>query len=66
MVSMNKGHTVHLDIGGRTACGVTPKRFLGKPAVSKNIRYVTCRACEAQARPQAVILDRGGPEEPLR
>jgi hypothetical protein len=49
-----KGYTVHLKTGDRTACGVKPRLFLGKPAVSSNLRRVTCQQCERAARATTV------------
>lgn len=45
---MVKGFTVHLaDAAGKPACGVTRiQTFLGKPGLTWNPRYVTCRQCE--------------------
>lgn len=44
-----KGYTVHWAFAAgdtRAACGVRPKTFMGKPALTQDFRRVTCRACE--------------------
>jgi len=49
---MIKGHTVHFgttDGVGVAACGTKPRSFLGKPAITADVRRVTCPACEKLA-----------------
>ena len=46
---MVKGYTVHLDVNGKAACGVTPRGFAGSTGISKNPRRVTCAKCESMS-----------------
>jgi hypothetical protein len=45
-----KGYTVHYGADGKSACGVTPRNFLGQPSVNRDVRYVTCPKCQKLIR----------------
>jgi len=47
---MIKGYTVHLDVNGKAACGVVPRKNPWGPSLHKALNYVTCPKCEKIAK----------------